>query len=65
MGITSCSRVRSFFDQIDRIAGASYQPTDGDILHARVKTTGIIESTFKIGNLVYRFVCRVPTIFGT
>jgi len=32
----------------------SYLPTDQDILRSREKTTGIIETTFKVGELTYK-----------
>lgn len=44
----------SFFDAIDRISSGSYRPTDQDILRARVKTTGITETHFVIGELTYK-----------
>lgn len=44
----------SYFDSIDRIGEASYVPTDQDVLRSRVKTTGITETTFVIGDLTYR-----------
>ncbi|KAG1276371.1 hypothetical protein G6F65_009273 [Rhizopus arrhizus] len=43
-----------YFDSIDRIGEASYVPTDQDVLRSRVKTTGITETTFVIGDLTYR-----------
>jgi guanine nucleotide-binding protein subunit alpha len=43
-----------YFDNIERISQAGYAPTDQDILHSRVKTTGITETTFKIDQLTYR-----------
>lgn len=43
-----------YFDSIDRIAAPDYMPDDQDVLRSRVKTTGITESTFHIGELVYR-----------
>jgi guanine nucleotide-binding protein subunit alpha len=43
-----------YFDSIDRIAQANYLPTDQDVLRSRVKTTGITETTFIIGDLTYR-----------
>src|SRR5271169_4025779 len=45
---------RSYFDSIDRIAQPNYLPTDQDVLRSRVKTTGITETTFIIGDLTYR-----------
>jgi guanine nucleotide-binding protein G(i) subunit alpha len=43
-----------YFDAIDRMASPSYLPTDQDILRSRVKTTGITETTFKVGELTYK-----------
>ncbi|KAG0058839.1 guanine nucleotide-binding protein subunit alpha [Linnemannia elongata] len=43
-----------YFDSIDRIAKPTYSPTDQDVLRSRVKTTGITETTFNIGELTYR-----------
>ncbi|KAI8912278.1 guanine nucleotide binding protein, alpha subunit [Powellomyces hirtus] len=43
-----------YFDSIDRIATPDYVPTDQDVLRSRVKTTGITENTFHIGDLTYR-----------
>ncbi|KAG0311212.1 guanine nucleotide-binding protein subunit alpha, partial [Dissophora globulifera] len=43
-----------YFDSIDRIAKQNYIPTDQDVLRSRVKTTGITETTFDIGDLTYR-----------
>ncbi|KAG0333546.1 guanine nucleotide-binding protein subunit alpha, partial [Podila humilis] len=42
-----------YFDSIDRIAKSSYTPTDQDVLRSRVKTTGITETRFVIGDLTY------------
>lgn len=43
-----------YFDSIDRIAQPDYVPNDQDVLRSRVKTTGITETTFHIGELTYR-----------
>ncbi|KAJ3158459.1 guanine nucleotide-binding protein subunit alpha [Irineochytrium annulatum] len=43
-----------YFDAVERIAASNYLPTDQDVLRSRVKTTGIIETTFHIGELTYR-----------
>ncbi|KAK9711399.1 guanine nucleotide-binding protein subunit alpha, variant 2 [Basidiobolus ranarum] len=45
-----------YFDSIDRIAQPEYTPNDQDVLRSRVKTTGITETTFIIGELVYRML---------
>jgi hypothetical protein len=44
----------SYFDNIERIAQPDYMPNDQDVLRSRVKTTGITETTFIIGDLTYR-----------
>jgi len=43
-----------YFDSIDRISQPSYLPSDQDVLRSRVKTTGITETTFVIGDITYR-----------
>ncbi|KAI8338129.1 guanine nucleotide binding protein, alpha subunit [Chlamydoabsidia padenii] len=43
-----------YFDSVDRIGDMNYIPTDQDVLRSRVKTTGITETTFVIGELTYR-----------
>ncbi|KAJ7891087.1 guanine nucleotide binding protein, alpha subunit [Mycena leptocephala] len=43
-----------YFNSIDRVAEAHYLPTDQDILRSRVKTTGITEVNFQIGELTYK-----------
>jgi len=48
------THLHSYFDSIDRIATPDYIPNDQDVLRSRVKTTGITETTFIIGDLTYR-----------
>ena len=43
-----------YFNSIDRMAATNYIPSDQDILRSRVKTTGITETTFKVGELTYK-----------
>jgi len=43
-----------YFNSIDRMSQSSYMPTDQDILRSRVKTTGITETTFQVGELTYK-----------
>jgi len=45
-----------YFDAIDRIVDTKYKPTTDDILRARIKTTGIIETAFKIDGHDFRLV---------
>ncbi|KAH8556841.1 guanine nucleotide binding protein, alpha subunit [Umbelopsis sp. PMI_123] len=51
---------RYYFDSIERIGQHNYLPTDQDVLRSRVKTTGITETTFVIGNLT----CRMFDVGG-
>ncbi|ORZ19389.1 guanine nucleotide binding protein, alpha subunit [Absidia repens] len=41
-----------FFDNIERIGQSDYTPTEQDVLHARLKTTGITEIKFQLGGLL-------------
>ena len=43
-----------YFNAIDRISQPSYMPTQQDVLRARVRTTGIIETTFRYNRMIYR-----------
>eukprot|EP01099_Mayorella_cantabrigiensis_P000210 TRINITY_DN1091_c0_g1_i1.p1 TRINITY_DN1091_c0_g1~~TRINITY_DN1091_c0_g1_i1.p1 ORF type:complete len:377 (+),score=102.30 TRINITY_DN1091_c0_g1_i1:90-1133(+) len=43
-------------DNIDRIAEPDYVPTQVDVLHTRVRTTGVIEISFQLGNRKVRLV---------
>ncbi|GAA5813421.1 hypothetical protein MFLAVUS_006899 [Mucor flavus] len=45
-----------YFNEIERISDTDYIPNQQDILRARVKTTGITETKFTIGDLLYRMV---------
>ncbi|RHZ59659.1 hypothetical protein Glove_362g28 [Diversispora epigaea] len=43
-----------FFSSLDRIFSQNYVPSDQDILHTRMKTTGIVETIFHLGLHTYR-----------
>lgn len=43
----------SFFDDAPRIGSLGYLPTESDVLRARLKTTGITETRFTMGQLQY------------
>lgn len=43
-----------YFGHINRIREPNYVPTQQDVLRARVRTTGIIETSFKFKNMVFR-----------
>lgn len=39
-----------FFHNLQRLGGSQYMPTQDDILRARIKTTGIYETKFRLGS---------------
>eukprot|EP01084_Bolivina_argentea_P144342 253264_1 len=39
-----------FFDQVDTIAAAEYQPTKQDIIYSYIPTTGILSGTFVLND---------------
>lgn len=50
--LTICSRLfLSFFDELSRLSHPDYLPTDQDILHCRVRTTGISEEAFTVDGM--------------
>jgi guanine nucleotide-binding protein subunit alpha len=44
----------SFFNDINRLFAKDYIPNDQDVLRSRLRTTGITETIFELGNLTYR-----------
>lgn len=44
----------SFVNDIDRIWADDYIPSDQDLLRSRLRTTGITETIFDLGQLTYR-----------
>ncbi|KAL1482701.1 hypothetical protein MTO96_033619 [Rhipicephalus appendiculatus] len=42
------------FENMDRVCSEKYMPTPRDVLRARVRTNGIIETHFKIDDIVFR-----------
>lgn len=45
---------QSFCDDLERFWDKSYVPTDQDLLRSRLRTTGITETVFDLGQLTYR-----------
>ncbi|KAK3685400.1 guanine nucleotide binding protein, alpha subunit [Podospora appendiculata] len=43
-----------FCEDLDRIWDSTYIPTDQDLLRSRLRTTGITETVFDLGQLTYR-----------
>ena len=46
--------VCSFFNNLERITEVVYLPTETDLLRLRVKTSGLTEVEFKIGENIWR-----------
>jgi len=46
----------SYLNDMDRIASATYVPTQQDVLRTRVKTTGIVETHFTFKDLHFKSV---------
>lgn len=44
----------SYFQDITRLFAKDYVPSDQDILRARLRTTGISETIFDLGQLTYK-----------
>ena len=44
----------SFCEDLDRIWDEAFVPTDQDLLRSRLRTTGITETIFDLGQLTYR-----------
>jgi len=45
-----------FFQHIDRVGAPDYMPNQDDMLRVRTKTSGVLETTFKVGDLTFRMV---------
>jgi G-protein alpha subunit len=45
-----------FFENVRRMADPDYLPSDQDILRSRSKTTGIVETSFKLENITFRMI---------
>ncbi|XP_041838472.1 guanine nucleotide binding protein (G protein) alpha v1 isoform X3 [Melanotaenia boesemani] len=43
-----------FFDNMTRIMSPDYVPTETDVLRVRLRTTGVIETQFKVNHLIFR-----------
>ncbi|XP_062508564.1 guanine nucleotide-binding protein G(o) subunit alpha-like isoform X2 [Corticium candelabrum] len=43
-----------FFDNMVRILSTNFTPNVDDVLRARVRTTGIIETNFRVGDVTYK-----------
>ena len=54
MSRTLANALKSFCDDVDRLWDKNYVPTDQDLLRTRLRTTGITETVFDLGQLTYR-----------
>ncbi|XP_016536263.1 guanine nucleotide binding protein (G protein) alpha v1 isoform X2 [Poecilia formosa] len=43
-----------FFENMSRLMSADYVPTEMDVLRVRLRTTGVIETQFKVNHLTFR-----------
>ena len=54
--------MRSFFEEVERIADPNYIPIESDVLRARTKTTGIYETRFAMGQLSIQYVIGTSSL---
>ena len=52
-----------YFNEVERLSKADYFPTTDDVLRARVRTTGIVQSDFKIKSLNISMCARTAADF--
>ncbi len=52
----------SFLDAIQRVSEPAYRPTQDDILHTRVKTTGIVDIAFQMKSMDFKCVPKMSNI---
>lgn len=45
--------ISSYYSNIDRLFARDYLPSDQDVLRSRLRTTGITETLFELGQLNY------------
>ena len=45
--------IASYYSNIDRLFAKDYLPSDQDVLRSRLRTTGITETLFELGQLNY------------
>eukprot|EP00064_Thunnus_orientalis_P015807 superscaffoldBa00003004_g15867 len=48
-----------FFENMPRITSPDYVPTETDVLRVRLRTTGVIETQFKVNHLIFSTVMMV------
>lgn len=51
-----CLTCNSYFRNLDRMFRPDWMPDDQDMLHARLRTTGITETLFEMGHLNFRMM---------
>ena len=53
--MSNINLLHSFFGEVLRIGTPNYLPTVDDVLRARAKSTGIMDTRFNMGKLSYAF----------
>ena len=53
MTLNSLANLSSYYSNIDRLFATGYIPNDQDVLRSRLRTTGITETLFELGQLTY------------
>ena len=51
--LDECLQAGSYYNNIDRLFAPDYLPNDQDVLRSRLRTTGITETLFELGQLNY------------
>lgn len=54
----------SYLNDLERLVQPGYVPTEQDVLRSRVKTTGIIETTFSLKDLNFRWINNISSRGG-
>ena len=53
MALITGLKSSSYYSNIDRLFAKDYLPSDQDVLRSRLRTTGITETLFELGQLNY------------
>lgn len=55
--------LNSLFENMERICDEKYVPTPTDVLRARVRTNGIIETHFRMNDVIIRYYYILVYLF--
>lgn len=53
----------SLFENMERICDDNYIPSPTDVLRARVRTNGIIETNFRVNDTIIRWVTKKKSVY--